>query len=407
MRIDRERLWRSLTDLAVIGATPEGGCSRPALTDGDAEAQLLFGRWAESSGCAVTRDAIGNLFAERAGAEPSLPPVVIGSHLDTQPDGGRFDGPVGVLGALEIVRTLNDAGIVTSAPIMIAVWMNEEGARFPLPLTGSSVFAGLLEQGAAEAQAASDGPSFGEELRRLGLVGDQAVGSRALDSYFELHIEQGTILERSGVDVGIVERGQGVRALTVTITGVAAHAGTAAMTERSDALVAAASIVLAAQRIGVERSTLVTVGRLDVRPNSRATVPGEVTLVVDIRDPEVTRIDAADHAIRGAIAEAAERGAVAARVEKTLEIPVVEFDRECRRLVASGCEALGLSSVPLVSGAGHDAMSLAAVAPASLVFIPCRHGVSHHPAEYASPDQIGAGCDALLHAVVERAGIVA
>ncbi len=405
LRIDRERLWRSLIDLAKIGAVPGGGSNRVALTDEDAEGQALFVRWAEASGCTVTRDRIGNLFATRRCADPSRPAVVVGSHLDTQPHGGRFDGPVGVLAGLEIVRTLDDARVATMAPVVIASWVNEEGARFPLPLTGSSVFAGLLDQQTAETQAALDGPTFGDELRRLGLAGAVPVGALEIGSYFELHIEQATALESSGTDVGIVERGQGVRALSVTLTGVASHAGTTEMADRRDALVAAARVVEQAHRIGNDRSTLVTVGRLEVRPNSRATIPGEVTLVVDIRAPETQRIDEAERAIRDAIAAVAASARVGAAVEHALEIPVVEFDPSCRNAVRSACEALGLSWLPVVSGAGHDAMSIARVAPASLVFIPCKDGISHHPDEYASPDQVGAGCDALLHAVLSRAGV--
>lgn len=392
-------------DLAQIGAVAGDGSNRVALTDEDAEGQALVARWAEEGGYAVSRDRIGNLFATRPGAEISRPAVVVGSHLDTQPHGGRFDGPVGVLAGLEIVRTLDDEGVATVAPVVVVSWANEEGARFPLPLTGSSVFAGLLDREAAEAQRALEGPTFGDELRRVSLAGPQPIGAIEIGSYFELHIEQATMLERTGTDVGIVERGQGVRALGVTVVGVSCHAGTTAMVDRRDALVAAARVVEQVNRIGTERSTLTTVGRFEVRPNSRATVPGEVALVVDIRDPDADRIDEAELLIRAAIAAVAETSRVAVTIEHMLEIPVVEFDDGCRAAVQSACERLGLSFMPLISGAGHDAMSIARVAPASLVFIPCRGGVSHHPDEYTSPDQVGAGCDALLHAVLDRAGV--
>jgi beta-ureidopropionase / N-carbamoyl-L-amino-acid hydrolase len=406
IRANRERLWLSLMDLARIGAVQGDGSNRVALTDEDAEGQALFRRWAEEAACEVTRDRIGNLFARRAGADVDRAAVVVGSHLDTQPYGGRFDGPAGVLTGLEIVRTLNDHGLATEAPVVIAAWTNEEGARFPLPLTGSSVFAGLLDLEAAEAQTALDGPTFGAELRRLDLVGPEPIGSFAIDSYFELHIEQDTKLERAGADIGIVERGQGVRAIGVTLIGASSHAGTTAMPDRRDALVAAARVVEEANRIGHERSTLITVGRLEVRPNSRATVPGEVTLVIDIRDPEGARIDEAEQAIRVGIDVIAAASNVEATVAHALEIPVLEFDTACRDAVQHACETLGLSWLPLISGAGHDAMSIARIAPASLVFIPCRNGVSHHPAEYSSPDQVGAGCDTLLQAVLDRAGVV-
>jgi N-carbamoyl-L-amino-acid hydrolase len=406
IRCDRERLWQSLMDLARIGAVAGDGSNRLALTDDDAEGQALVARWAEESGCTVTRDRIGNLFATRAGAEPSRPAVVVGSHLDTQPYGGRFDGPAGVLAGLEIVRTLDDEGVGTVAPVVVVSWANEEGARFPLPLTGSSVFAGLLDLGAAEAQQAVDGPRYADELRRVGLAGPEPVGAIEIGSYFELHIEQATTLERTGTDVGIVERGQGVRALGVTLTGASSHAGTTPMADRRDALVAAARVVEQVHRIGTERSILATVGRLEVRPNSRATVPGDVTLVVDIRDPDPHRIGEADRLIRAAVDAVSTTSRVAATVEHALEIPAVEFDEGCRAAVESACARLGFSCMSVISGAGHDAMSIARVAPASLVFIPCRNGVSHNPDEYASPDQVGVGCDAVLHAVLDRAGVV-
>ncbi len=393
-------------DMAAVGATPEGGSNRVALTDEDAAGQALFAEWARASGCTVTRDGIGNLFATRPGADPDRPAVLVGSHLDTQPNGGRFDGTVGVLAGLEIVRTLDDAGIETVSPVSVVSWANEEGARFPLPLTGSSVFAGSLAASEAEAQHALDGPTFGEELVRLGLKGANGIDPRRVDSYFELHIEQSTALERSEADVGVVERGQGIKALEVRLTGLSAHAGTTKMDERRDALVAAARVVERAQLLGRSTGTLLTVGRLEVRPNSRAVVPGDVTLVVDVRDEDPDRLTEAADAIAKEIPEIAAADGVSATVELALEIPVTIFDRECRDAVRRACDALGLSSMPLVSGAGHDAMSLARVVPTALVFIPCRGGVSHHPDEYSSPEQVVRGCDALLGAVLERASRV-
>jgi N-carbamoyl-L-amino-acid hydrolase len=405
VRADRARLWRSLMELAEIGAMPNGrGSNRLALTDDDAAGQRLFERWAREAGCEVARDEIGNLFARREGSEPGRLPVVVGSHLDTQPAGGDFDGTVGVLAGLEIVRTLNDAGIETAAPVVIASWANEEGARFPVPLTGSSVFAGIVDQSAAEAQTAVDGPTFGAELRRVGLAGDRPVPSFEIGSYFELHIEQSTTVEAASADVGVVERGQGIRALSVNLTGASSHSGTTAMADRRDALVAAARIVLRAHELARELDGLVTVGRLDVRPNSRAVVPGEVTLVVDVRDPDAAKIDAIDGATRAEIRSIAADAGVDAEVHVALEIPAVTFDTSCGDAIRRACRKLGLGSTGVISGAAHDAMSIARIAPSGLVFIPCRDGISHHPAEYASPDQVGAGCDTVLHTVLERAG---
>jgi N-carbamoyl-L-amino-acid hydrolase len=391
-------------DLAEVGALPGGGSNRVALTDDDAAGQRLFEQWARAAGYEPVRDQIGNLFLRREGTEPGRASVVVGSHLDTQPAGGDFDGPVGVLAGFEILRTLDDAGIRTGAPVVVASWANEEGARFPFPMTGSSVFAGILDRAAAEEQRALDGPSFGAELARTGLAGELPPGAFGIDSYFELHIEQATTLEASSTDVGIVERGQGVRALAVALEGASSHAGTTAMADRRDALLAAARIVERAHELAHERDALVTVGRLEVWPNSRAVVPGEVALVLDIRSPIPERIDEVEAAVRADVDAIAARSGVGVEVEHQLEIPVTVFDEGCREAVRRGCDALGLSSMPLISGAGHDAMSIARIAPASLVFIPCRGGVSHHPDEYASPDQVGAGCDAILRAVLERAG---
>jgi N-carbamoyl-L-amino-acid hydrolase len=405
LRANRERLWRSLLDLAEVGATPEGGSHRVALTDADAEGQALVAEWAESAGCLVARDRIGNLFATRKGVA-DRPAVLVGSHLDTQPDGGRFDGTVGVLAGLEIVRTLNDARIETDAPVVVVSWANEEGARFPLPLTGSSVYAGLLAERDAKGQRALDGPTFGAELERLGLAGPGPAGPRAIDAYFELHIEQNTTLEDSATDIGVVERGQGVHALEVTLTGTAAHAGTTLMRARRDALLTAARIVGRVNELAHSTGALVTVGRLDVRPNSRSVVPGEVTLVVDVRHPNQPRLTEAVRAISAEIERIAAADGIAARFEVALEIPVVTFDEGCGDAIRVACRSLGLSFASLVSGAGHDAMSIARTAPAALVFIPCRDGVSHHPEEYSTPEQVANGCDAILYAVLARAGVV-
>jgi N-carbamoyl-L-amino-acid hydrolase len=403
LRANGDRLWRSLMDMAEVGGLPGGGSNRVALTDEDGAGQELFGEWAVAAGCALARDRVGNLFATRPGTDPARPAVLVGSHLDTQPGGGRFDGSVGVLAGLEIVHTLNDLGVETAAPVVVVSWSNEEGARFPLPMTGSAVFAGLLAAEEAEGQRALDGPTYGEELERLGLAGNDR-GPEDVGSYFELHIEQSTTLERSGTDIGIVERGQGVRALEVTLTGASSHAGTTAMNERRDALLTAARVVEAANRLGHTTGTLVTVGRLDVSPNSRAVVPGTVTLVVDVRHRESERLTVAVEAVRTEIGQIAAADGIGVEIDQVLEIPVVTFDEGCGDSVRRACEALDLSFTSLVSGAGHDAMSIARIAPAALVFIPCRDGVSHHPDEYSSPAQVANGCNALLHAVLDRAG---
>jgi N-carbamoyl-L-amino-acid hydrolase len=405
IRASRDRLWQSLMALAEIGATLDGGSHRLALTDEDAAGQSLFSSWAAEAGCELGRDSVGNLFAVRAGADPGRPAVAIGSHLDTQPNAGRFDGPVGVLAGLEVVRTLNDSGVTTRAPLVVVSWANEEGARFPTSLTGSSVFAGLLADERAKALEAVDGPTFGAELERLGLVGTGGLSPAAIGFYLELHIEQNTMLERRQIDIGIVERGQGIRALAVALTGVASHAGTTPMDDRRDALLAAARVVEQANRVGHEMDALVTVGRFVVRPNSRAVIPGEVELVIDIRSPDSSRIDEVEEAMKSMVAKIAQSSGIGADTRRALDIPAVTFDPATRQCVRRSCEQLGLSSIPLISGAAHDAMSLAQIVPTALVFIPCRDGVSHQPDEYAEPDQICAGCDVILHTALALAEV--
>jgi beta-ureidopropionase / N-carbamoyl-L-amino-acid hydrolase len=405
IRTSRDRLWQSLMALAEIGATPDCGSHRLALTDEDAAGQRLFSSWATDAGCALGRDSVGNLFATRAGADPGRPAVVIGSHLDTQPNAGRFDGPVGVLAGLEVIRTLNDSRITTHAPLVVASWTNEEGARFPTSLTGSSVFVGLLAEEQAKALQAVDGPTFGAELERLALVDDSGPSPAAIGFYLELHIEQNTILERNQIDIGIVERGQGIRALAVALKGVASHAGTTPMNDRRDALLAAARVVEQANHVGHDMDALVTVGRIVVQPNSRAVIPGEAELVIDIRSPDSSRVDEVEDAMKSTVAEIAERSGVGAHTRRALDIPAVTFDSAIRERVRRSCDQLGLSSMPLISGAAHDAMSLAHLVPTALVFIPCRGGVSHQPEEYAEPDQIGAGCDVMLQTALALAEV--
>ncbi|MDX6599966.1 MAG: beta-ureidopropionase / N-carbamoyl-L-amino-acid hydrolase [Gaiellales bacterium] len=406
LRIDGDRLWASLMALAEVGPAPGGGSHRVALTDADRDGQALFAGWAEAAGCTVSRDRIGNLFAERPGTDLSRPPVLVGSHLDTQPNGGRFDGTFGALAALEIVRTLNDAGVQTLAPVVIVSWSNEEGARFPLATTGSAVFCGALALEDALAQRALDGPSYGDELERLGLAGALPAGGRTVDAYFEGHIEQGPRLEEAGAVIGVVLGGQGLRALRATITGSESHSGTTPMEHRRDALVTAARIVEGANRFGREsEGTLVTVGQLTVEPNSRSVIPGRVELVIDIRNPDAAALDRAATALVGQVRGIVEADGLELDVVETLNIDPVPFDAECNRAIEEAASALGHASLPLVSGAVHDAMYLARLCPTALMFVPCRDGISHHPAEYAAPGDVAAGCDVLLQAVLGRAGV--
>jgi beta-ureidopropionase / N-carbamoyl-L-amino-acid hydrolase len=405
-RVDGDRLWGSLMELARIGDTGDGGCRRLALTDEDRDALDVFAGWAREAGCSIAQDEVGNLFAERPGADRERPPVLIGSHLDTQPTGGRFDGALGALAALEVVRTLDDHEIRTQAPVVVVSWTNEEGARFPQPCTGSGVFAGVLTLEQALGQRAVDGPSFGEELDRLGMAGPERAGAREFGAYFELHIEQGPIVESGGCTVGIVTGSQGLCGIAVRLTGREAHTGTTPMDKRADALVGAARLVSAVNELPAQRpGTLATVSRLEAHPGSRSTIPGRVEMVVDVRNPEPEGLAAAEAEV-GRLAQsiAAEAG-LDAEVETFLKGPPERFDTGCVDAVRAAAELLGHPATEIVSGAGHDAVYVARTTPTAMIFIPCRDGISHSPAEYAEPADVRAGADVLLHATLATAGV--
>jgi N-carbamoyl-L-amino-acid hydrolase len=403
-RVDADRLWRSLMEMAEIGATPEGGCRRLALTDEDKRGLELFTRWAREAGCSIEQDELGNLFAERPGTDPGRPAVLIGSHLDTQPTGGKFDGAFGTLAALEVIRTLNDLDARTAAPVVAVSWTNEEGARFPQPCTGSGVFAGVLGREEALSQRAVDGPTFGEELQRLGLVGDAPVGGRRFAAFFEPHIEQGPILESGGNTIGVVTHAQGLRGIAVRLTGTEAHTGTTPMDARRDALVAAARLVTAVNRLPDRRpGTLATVSRLDLEPGSRSVIPGRVQLVVDLRNPDPHALAQVERDVRATAQEIAAADGLDVEVETFLGVDPTAFDPGCVAVVRAAAERLGHPAADIVSGAGHDAVYVARTTPTAMIFIPCRDGVSHSPSEYASPEHVQAGCDVLLQAVLETA----
>jgi N-carbamoyl-L-amino-acid hydrolase len=406
-RVDGERLWESLMEMARIGATPEGGCRRLALTDEDKEGLELFRSWAAAAGCEIGRDEVGNLFAERPGSDPDRPAVLVGSHLDTQPSGGKFDGAYGTLAALEIMRTLNDRGVETHAPVVAVSWVNEEGARFPLPCTGSAVFAGALTLEKALAQRAVDGPSFGDELRRLDMAGSERVGARSVDAYFEAHIEQGPVLESSGNAVGVVSGGQGLRALALRLTGREAHAGTTPMEQRRDALVGAARIVTAVHELPTRHpQALTTASRIEVGPGSRSVIPGRAELVIDLRHRESGALDRLEAEVRRLAEELARELRLELEVERFLSMDPVVFDSSCVAGLRDAAERVGEPTVELVSGAGHDAVYVARAHPAAMLFIPCRDGISHSPEEHVEPEHARAGCDVLLQAVLARAGVV-
>ncbi len=406
--IDGARLWQSLMDLAQIGGTPKGGVCRLALTDLDRQARDLFSQWAREAGCSIRVDAIGNIFARRAGQDEALPPVMTGSHIDTQPTGGKFDGNYGVLAGLEVVRTLNAAGIRTRAPIEVAVWTNEEGSRFVPVMMGSGVFAGAFTLEHALAQRDAQGVSVGEALAAIGYAGESGP-AHAVGAYFEAHIEQGPVLEKHQRVIGVVQAALGQRWYDVTVQGMEAHAGPTPMELRRDALLAASRIVADVNRIAVERMPHArgTVGSLEVFPNSRNVIPGRVKFSVDLRAPDDAQLQDMDAALRAACARIAAECQVQAEVEQVVYFPPQPFTPHLVQAVRAGAAELGYSSMDAVSGAGHDAVYVARVAPAAMIFVPCADGISHNEIEDAEPAHLEAGCNVLLRAMLAQAEIAA
>ncbi|MDU7586793.1 MAG: Zn-dependent hydrolase [Acidovorax sp.] len=408
LRIDGARLWQSLMDLARIGGTPKGGVCRIALTDLDRQGRDLFVQWAREAGCSIRIDAIGNIFARRAGADDSLAPVMTGSHIDTQPTGGKFDGNYGVMAGLEVVRTLNAAGVRTRAPIEVAVWTNEEGSRFVPVMMGSGVFAGAFTLEHALAQRDAQGVSVAEALAAIGYAG-QAGAAPAVGAYFEAHIEQGPVLENHERVIGVVQAALGQRWYDVTVQGMEAHAGPTPMELRQDALLAASALVAEVNRIALDRLPHArgTVGSLEVHPNSRNVIPGRVKLSVDLRAPDDAQLLDMDAALRAACARiAAERG-LAIDVEQVVYFPPQPFTPHLVEAVRANAADLGYSCMDVVSGAGHDAVYVARVAPAAMIFVPCADGISHNEIEDADPAHLEAGCNVLLRAMLASAGVVA
>lgn len=402
LRIDGARLWGTIMETAQIGGTAKGGIKRLTLTDLDAEVRHWLIAQCKASGCAVHYDDMGNIFARRPGLDNSLPPIAIGSHLDTQPTGGKFDGIIGVLAGLEVIRTLNDANVQTNAPIEVINWTNEEGSRFAPAMLSSGVFAGVFSKDYAYARQDREGLEFGAELKRIGFVGEEACGGHKLLAHFELHIEQGPILEAEDKAIGIVTGVQGVRWYEVTVTGMACHAGSTPMRIRQDALVAAAKMIEAVQKVGLAHGpdAVATVGLIEARPNSRNVIPGEVFFTIDFRDPDDEVLARMEAAIRAACDEIAQSLKIGVVVDRIWESPAVRFDSGCIADVTEGAEALGYTARRMVSGAGHDSAYIARVAPTAMIFIPCENGVSHNEAESIEPHQAVAGTDVLLYAVL-------
>ena len=395
--------------LATIGATPRGGVCRLALTDLDRQGRECVIGWGRDAGLAITTDRIGNVFMRRAGRNAALPPVMAGSHIDTQPTGGKFDGNYGVLAALEVVRTLDDHGLQTEAPIEVAFWTNEEGSRFVPVMMGSGVFAGAVPLDAAWAAADLQGLTVKAELQRIGALGDQEPGAHPVGAYFEAHIEQGPVLEDHATTIGIVTGVLGIRWYDCTVTGMEAHAGPTPMALRKDALQAASSlmqeVVAIAHRHGPDGRG--TVGQMQVHPNSRNVIPGRVRFSIDLRNSSDARCDAMDADIRAAAARLQAASGLAVQIEPVSAYPAQPFEAGCVAAVADAAARLGLSAMPVVSGAGHDAVYLARLAPTGMIFVPCTGGISHNEIEDATPEHLEAGCNVLLQVMLERAGLVA
>ena len=408
LRINSDRLWDSLMDMAKIGPGVAGGNNRQTLTDEDAEGRRVFQLWCEAEGMTMGLDTLGNMFAHREGTDPTLPPVMVGSHLDTQPTGGKYDGVLGVLAGLEIIRTLNDAGIKTKHPIEVVNWTNEEGARFSPPMMSSSVFAGMYTTEWVYDREDADGKTDGEELARIGWLGDEEVGARKMAAFFELHIEQGPILEDESVDVGVVTHGQGLNWLQVTLTGKSSHTGSTPMPNRVNAGLGMARITQLVDEIAWSHAPLAVgaVGHCDIYPNSRNIIPGKVVFTIDFRHPTQAVIDDMEQRLREGAQKIVDNIGLTMDIEQAGKFDPVTFDEGCVSAVRRAAERLGYTHRDIVSGAGHDACLINRVAPTAMVMCPCVDGLSHNEAEEISKEWATAGTDVLFHAVVETAGIV-
>ncbi len=403
LQIDSQRLWDDLMATAQIGATKKGGICRLTLTDLDRQVRDWFKAQCEGLGCTVTVDDVGTMFARRPGKNAALPPIAMGSHLDTQPTGGKFDGTLGVLAALEALRTLHRAGYETNAPIEVVNWTNEEGARFAPPMLASGVFAGVFTTDYAYSSTDRDGKNFGDELARIGYRGEEKAGAHKLSALFELHIEQGPILEAENRMIGIVQGVQGMRWYEVTVTGQEAHTGATPMPLRKNALLGAARLVDRIDAIAREHppDAVGTVGLLENRPNSRNVVPGEVFFTVDFRHPDEAVLDAMETKLRSALGAILQPLGLSYTETRIWDSPAVKFAPDLIDCVRLGAQKAGLTSRDMISGAGHDAAYVARVAPTTMIFVPCAGGISHNEAEWTDQAQCAAGAQVLLNAVLE------
>lgn len=409
LRINGDRLWDSLMEMAKIGPGLRGGNNRQTLTDEDGEGRRLFQSWCEKAGMTMGVDTMGNMFFTREGTDPDALPVYVGSHLDTQPTGGKYDGVLGVLGGLELIRTLNDLNIKTKHPIVVVNWTNEEGTRFAPAMLASGVFAGIHDEQWAYVREDAKGKKFGDELERIGWKGDEKVGARKIHALFELHIEQGPILEAEGKDIGVVTHGQGLWWLQITLTGKESHTGSTPMPMRKNAGLGMARITELVHAVAMahQPNAVGAIGHVDVYPNSRNVIPGKVVFTVDIRSPDLSTLSAMKAEIEAKAPKIANELGLGIEIEEAGHFDPVTFDEGCVTAVRNAAERLGYSHRNIVSGAGHDACWINRVAPTAMVMCPCVDGLSHNEDEEISKEWAAAGTDVLLHAVLETAEIQA
>jgi N-carbamoyl-L-amino-acid hydrolase len=406
LRVDGERLWQSLMTMGEIGATEKGGCNRLAGTDLDRQARDLFVAWCKTAGCTVTIDKMGNMFARRAGKNNELPAVGTGSHLDTQPTGGKFDGVFGVLAGVEVLRTLHENKIETPTPMEFSVWTNEEGSRFQPAMQGSGVYVGRFDLETELNKTDVNGIRLGDELERIGYKGDEEPGSRHIGAFFEAHIEQGPILEDENKSIGVVRLGQGIRWYNIKIQGRESHSGTTPMHLRKDALLPSALIVSEMEKIANRHENgLGTVGYMDVYPNSRNTIPGRVSFSADLRNPDPDVLEKMHQELLEFCKQVS--------LERNIEIDVdpfwyfapVEFNASDD--VKAATQMLGYSHMDIYAGAGHDACYMADLVPTGMIFTPCLNGISHNEAESTTLEECEAGANVLLHTMLEASNRIA
>ncbi|MGA9410476.1 MAG: Zn-dependent hydrolase [Roseobacter sp.] len=408
LRIDPDRLWDSLMEMAKIGPGVAGGNNRQTLTDDDAKGRALFKSWCDDAGLSMGVDTMGNMFATRAGQDPDALPVYMGSHLDTQPTGGKYDGVLGVLGALEVIRTLNDLDVKTKHPIVITNWTNEEGTRFAPAMLSSGVFAGKHSQDWAYDRVDAEGKSFGSELERIGWVGDEEVGARKMHAMFELHIEQGPILEAEGKDIGVVTHGQGLRWIECTVTGKESHTGSTPMHMRRNAGRGLALVTELVHEIAMKNqpNAVGAIGHIDVYPNSRNIIPGKVVFTVDMRTHLLDKLNAMVAEFEKRAPKLCEDIGVEFDCHIVGQFDPPAFDETCVAAVRDAAQELGYSHMDIISGAGHDACWINDVAPTAMIMCPCVDGLSHNEAEDITKEWAQAGTDVMLHAVLNTAEIV-